>query len=172
MGAVWPRMTATLAGEPKTKELRPDRGFSYRLLDEELAQRYRAKQQQKKIGGIFSSLSIFLACLGLFGLASFTVQQRTKESGLRRVLGASTTDIVSLLTWNILRLVLVANVVAWPIAYFTMYRWLHNFAYRVDVGAWTFVASSALVLVVAVTTVGGHAIRAARRNPAEALRCE
>ena len=88
------------------------------------------------------------------------------------MLGASTTDIVSLLTWNILRLVLVANVVAWPIAYFTMYRWLHNFAYRVDVGAWTFVASSTLVLVVAVTTVGGHAIRAARRNPVEALRYE
>ena len=163
MGAIWPRMTATLAGEPKTKELRPDRGFSYRLLDEELAQRYRAEQQQKKIGGIFSSLSMFLACLGLFGLASFTVQQRTKKSGLRRVLGASTTDIVSLLTWNI------ANVVAWPIAYFTMHRWLHNFAYRVDVGAWTFVASSALVMVVAVTTVGGHAIR---RNPVEALRYE
>jgi putative ABC transport system permease protein len=114
-------MTGTLAGDPKTKELRPDRSFSYRLLDKELAQLYRAEQQQKKIGGIFSSLSIFLACLGLFGLASFTVQQRTKESGLRRVLGASTANIVSLLTWNILRLVLVANVVALPIAYFTMY---------------------------------------------------
>ena len=156
----------------KTRARRPERGFEYEFLDEALERRYESEKQLGRVAGVFSALAIFLACMGLFGLVSFAVQRRTKEIGVRQALGASTLDVASLLSWDILKLVLLANLVAWPISYFAAERWLQNFAYRIDVNVWTLVGTSALILSVAAATVGGQAVKAARANPVVALRSE
>jgi putative ABC transport system permease protein len=156
----------------KTVALRPHRGFEFSFLDQALDQRYRAEMQLGAIGQIFATLAVFLACLGLFGLIAFAIQQRTKEVGVRKVLGASVFNIVSLLTWDVLKLVLIANLFAWPAAYMAMDRWLDNFAYRIDLSAVMFLAGSVLTLTVALATVGSQAFKAARTKPADALRCE
>jgi putative ABC transport system permease protein len=117
-------------------------------------------------------LAIFIASLGLFGLASFTAEQRTKEIGIRKALGDSVSGIILLLIKEFTKWVLVANVIAWPIAYWAMNRWLQNFAYRINVGLGTFVLAALLALVIALLTVGYQAVKAARVNPVVALRYE
>ena len=156
----------------KTIELRPHRGFEFSFLDEALDRRYWAEMQLGAIGRIFATLAVFLACLGLFGLIAFAIQQRTKEVGVRKVLGASAFNVVSLLTWDVLKLVLLANLFAWPAAYMAMDKWLESFAYRINLSAWIFLGGSALALIVALATVGSQALKAARANPVDALRCE
>jgi putative ABC transport system permease protein len=154
------------------KKYAGDEEFSCNFLDDNLKKLYAADQRTNEIAGAFSVLAIFIACLGLFGLAAFVTERRTKEIGIRKVLGASVAEIVALLSKEFVKWVLVANVVAWPLAYFVMNNWLKNFAYRIDMSFWVFFASGVLALLIALLTVSSHAIKAATANPVEALRYE
>jgi putative ABC transport system permease protein len=120
----------------------------------------------------FSFLAVLIGCLGLFGMASFTAEQRTKEIGIRKVLGASVPGIIRLLAKEFMLLVILANLIALPVAYFAMNRWLQGFAYRMDIHAWVFVLSAALSLTIALVTVSYQAVRAALANPVDSLRYE
>jgi len=120
----------------------------------------------------FSILAVFIACLGLFGLASFTAEQRTKEIGIRKVLGASAQQITLLLCREFFVLVLLANIISWPVAYFVMRNWLQGFAYRANLGVFTFVLTMGLALVIALLTVSFQAVKAAVANPVDALKYE
>ncbi len=146
--------------------------FEYSFLDEDFNKLYKAEENVGRIIGIFSSLAIFVACLGLFGLAAFTAEQRTKEIGIRKVLGGSVSGMVILLSKEFVKWVLIANIFAWPIAYYVAYRWLQNFAYRTSIGFVVFVLSALLALVIALATVSYQAIKAALANPVETLRYE
>jgi putative ABC transport system permease protein len=158
--------------ENKWKEFAPDQPFAYSFLDERFSNMYRAEQKVGALFGIFSGLAVFIACLGLFGLASFTAAQRTKEIGIRKVLGASVANVVGLLSTEFMKLVLVANIVAWPLAYIAMNQWLSNFAYRIDIGLWTFVLAGISALLVALLTVCYQAYKAAAANPMDSLSYE
>lgn len=150
----------------------PNFPFEFHFLDTAVENQY---QTEKKIGIIFYSftlLSILIACLGLFGLISFTTEQRSKEIGVRKVLGASVPSIVGLLSKEFLKWVIWANLIAWPITWFTMNKWLQNFAYRIEISWWVFVLAGAVALVIALLTVSWQAIRAAIANPVESLRYE
>ena len=146
--------------------------FQCNFLDQNLQLMYEADQRAGKIAAIFSALAILIACLGLLGLAAFITEQRTKEIGVRKVLGASVVEVIALLSSEFVKWVLIANVAAWPLAYYVMNNWLQNFAYRVDISAWIFAAAGALALVVALATVSSHAIKAATANPVHSLRYE
>jgi putative ABC transport system permease protein len=142
------------------------------FLDTDFEQQYRSDEQVGRIFGIFTVLGLFIACLGLLGLASFTAESRTKEIGIRKVLGASVTGIVFMLSKQFTKWVLLANVIAWPVAYYIMSRWLKNFAYRADINILIFVLSGLLVLAIALLTVSFQSIRAATADPADSLRYE
>ena len=146
--------------------------FQHFFLDDALNSRYAAEQIVARILRTFSALGVFIACLGLLGLASYTAEQRTKEIGIRKVVGADMPSIVALLSREFLKLVLVANLVAWPVAYFAMHRWLENFAYRIEIGLGSFMLAGGLALAIAMLTVSYHAIKAALANPVESLRYE
>ena len=146
--------------------------FKYSFLDESLNRLYTGEKRIGKLFGCFSLLTVFIACLGLFGLASFLAEQRTKEIGVRKALGATIAGIVVLLTKEFIKWILVANIIAWPIAYLAINNWLQNFPYRVDIGFSIFVLAAVLALFIALLTVGYQAIKAARANPVEALRYE
>lgn len=146
--------------------------FEYTFVEDRLNRQYQAEMRLGKIFGIFSGLAILIACLGLFGLASFTAEQRTKEIGIRRVLGASVSGIVALLSGDFLRLVLLANVIAWPLAWYGMHRWLQDFAYRIQLSWWIFILAAVLALFIALVTVSFQAVKAALTNPVTALRNE
>ena len=163
---------AISAVEETWKKLAPNQPFSYTFLDQDYARLYNREQQMSHVFQIFSGLAILIACLGLFGLAAFTTQQRTKEIGIRKILGASVSGIVCLLSKDFLKLVLIANIIAWPIAYYAMNQWLQSFAYRIDLGISTFILSGLIALLIALLTVSYQAIKAARANPVEALRYE
>ena len=146
--------------------------FEFRFFDQDFDTLYRADARMGAILRVFSVMAIFIACLGLFGLASFTAEQRTKEIGVRKVLGASAPGIVVLLAKEFVRWVLVANLLAWPIAYLVMKKWLQGFAYRTDLAWWLFAAAGAGSLLLAIFTVSFQAIRAALSNPFDALKYE
>ena len=150
----------------------PDTPFEYSFLDTSFDQLYRAEARLGMLFGGFSVLAIVVAALGLFGLASISVQQRTKEIGIRKAVGASVTNVVLLLSREYVVLVGIANLVAWPIAYYAMNRWLENFAYRVDPAIPTFVLGGLLSLSIALLTVGYKTCKAAGANPVDALRYE
>jgi putative ABC transport system permease protein len=150
----------------------PDQPPYFDFLDRWFERQYRVEDSQSRIYSIMSGLAILVACLGLFGLAAYTVERRTKEIGVRKVLGASVTNIVALLSKEFVILVGVANLIAWPVAYYAMSRWLQDFAYRIDLGVGVFVLGGILVLVIALMTVSVQAIKAARANPVDALRYE
>jgi putative ABC transport system permease protein len=152
--------------------LLPDEPFVYSFLDESFNATYRAEQRTGQIVGIFAGLTIFIACLGLFGLATFTAEQRTKEIGVRKVLGASVFSIVGLLSKDFLKLVLVAIVIASPIAYYAMHRWLQDFAYRVDINWWVFALAGLPAVGIALLTVSFQSVKAALVNPVKSLRSE
>ena len=154
------------------KKYAGDEEFNYSFLDDNLQKLYAADVRTSRIAGAFSILAMFIACLGLLGLAAFVTERRTKEIGIRKVLGASVAEIVALLSKEFVRWVLVANIVAWPLAYYVMNDWLKNFAYRMDMSLWIFVASGTLALVIALLTVSTHAIKAATSNPVQSLRYE
>lgn len=150
----------------------PGNVFTYTFLDEAFDRQYRNDVRFASLFTFFAGLAIIIACLGLFGLASFTAQQRTKEIGVRKVLGASVGGLVRMLAQDFVKLVLVAVLIASPIAYLLMQQWLEGFAYRVEMGPGVFVLVGALALVVALLTVSFQSIRAARTDPAQSLRSE
>ncbi|MBI2506010.1 MAG: ABC transporter permease [Candidatus Latescibacteria bacterium] len=150
----------------------PDLPFAYSFLDEDVERQYREDERWGKMVRYSALFTISIACLGAFGLTSLTVARRTKEIGIRKVLGASVPGIMALLSKEFTYLVLIANLVAWPLAWYTMHRWLENFAYRIELGPGVFVLGGVLVLLIAWLTVSWQAIRAARANPVEALRYE
>ncbi len=149
-----------------------DRPFSYEFLDQHFAALYATEQQMSRVVGLIAGLALFIACLGLFGLASLAVVSRTKEIGIRKALGASSSSIVWLLSTGFARHVLIAFVLAAPLAYLVLQRWLDDFAYRIDLGLAPFVLAGVLALLVALATVGYHALRAAAADPVQALRYE
>lgn len=150
----------------------PDWPFQYQFADQAFDAAYRAEQQMGRLFGVFAGLAILIACLGLFGLAAYTAQQRTKEIGIRKAVGASVPQIVGLLTKDFALLVLGAIVVAVPVAYVGLHRWLETFAYHVELGPTVFLLAGGGALLVAVLTVAVHAFRAARIDPAQVLRSE
>jgi putative ABC transport system permease protein len=154
------------------QKIAPHRPFEYSFLDEEFDKLYKSEERIGKLFGYFTGLAIFIAGLGLFGLAAFAAERRTKEIGIRKVLGASVAGIAALLSKEFVRFVAVANLIAWPAAYYAMSRWLQNFAYRVNIGWWVFALAGGLALLIALLTVSTQAIKAALANPVEALRYE
>jgi putative ABC transport system permease protein len=142
------------------------------FLDASFEQLHISEQRMSELFSVFSVLAIAVACLGLFGLAAYTAEQKTKEIGVRKVLGASAASIYVLLSREFLKWVALANVIAWPLAYFAMSNWLRNFAFRVGVGWGIFIVSAATALAIAALTVGLQTLRAARSNPVDSLRYE
>ncbi len=146
--------------------------FTYLFLNDHIRQLYAAEEKLMQMTTWFAALAIALSCLGLFGMAVFSIERRTKEIGIRKVLGASVSGVVALLSKDFVKLVLIANVVAWPVAWYAMNQWLQDFAYRIELGWWTFALAGGVALVIALVTVSTQAIRAALANPIEALRYE
>ena len=154
------------------KSMFPGNIFQYAFVDDTFDLQYRNDQRFARLFSVFAGMTIFIACLGLFGLVAFTAQQRRKEIGIRKVSGASVAGIVSLLSRDFLRLVLIAFVLAVPITYYVMSQWLEGFAYRTEIGAGIFALSGGIALVIALLTVGGQSVRAAIANPVKSLRNE
>ena len=153
-------------------EIAPKVPFDPSFVDQEHAKKFAAEERVAQLAGTFSMLAIFISCLGLFGLASFVAEQRTKEIGIRKVLGATILNLWKMLTSEFVLLVLVACVIASPIAYFGLSAWLDNYEYRIDVSAWFFVAAAMGALAITMATVSFQSIRAARMNPVKSLRME
>jgi putative ABC transport system permease protein len=146
--------------------------FKYEFLDDNYDSLHRKEQIQLQLISIFSGIVLLIACLGLFGLATFTAEARTKEIGIRKVLGASVTQIVNLLSKDFLKLVILGIVIASPIAYWAMNKWLQDFAYRVDISWWIFALAGIVAIVIALLTVSYQSIKAALANPVKSLRTE
>jgi len=146
--------------------------FDYGFLDQKFQQLYNSEQQQGSLFTIFSFIAIFIACLGLFGLSAFTITQRVKEIGVRKVLGASVPQIVAELSKSFLILVLIATVIAFPIAWYLMHKWLLDFASRIDIAWWVFVLAGVVALIIAFATISFQSIKAANANPVKSLRSE
>jgi len=149
-----------------------DYPFSYGFINEDLSKLYVTEQRMGKLFNVFSILSIVISCLGLFGLATFATQRRIKEIGIRKVLGAGEAGIVALLSKDFIKLVAVSLLVAYPVAWWTMNKWLDNFAYRIHIGVWIYVVAGVTALLIALITVGFQAIKAAVANPVKSLRTE
>jgi putative ABC transport system permease protein len=149
-----------------------DYPFEFTFLDEQFDRAYRVESRQQSVLSIFSVIAIFIACLGLFGLASYTAVKKTKEIGIRKVLGSSVQNIVLLLSKDLLKPVLVGTLIAIPIGYYVMNKWLQGFAYRVDFHWWMFAISIAAAVLIALLTVGFQALKAAIANPVKSLRTE
>ncbi|RYF74278.1 MAG: FtsX-like permease family protein, partial [Cytophagaceae bacterium] len=158
--------------ERLAKKFNPNYPFSYHFVDEAYEKLYQSEQQVSILINYFAVLTILISCLGLFGLAAFTAEQRTKEIGVRKVLGASVGNIVELLSTEFLRLVLIALVVASPVAWWALSQWLHTFEYREELAWWLFGLAGVLALLIAFTTVAYQSIRAALLNPVETLRAD
>ncbi|MGD9347036.1 MAG: ABC transporter permease [Candidatus Aminicenantes bacterium] len=154
------------------KTFAPQTPFQYSFLDKDYENLYINERQTRQLFSVFSFLAIFIACLGLFGLASFIADQKTKEIGIRKVLGASVVKIVKNLNGSFLKWVLIANLMAWPIAWFAMNRWLENFAYRIGLSWWMFVLAAVLAVIISLITVSFQTVKAALKNPIESLRYE
>ena len=154
------------------KSMLPGRPFEYQFMDDRYGRLYEAEQKEGKLFTIFSGLAIFIACLGLFGLATFNTMQRVKEIGIRKVLGASVPGILMLLSKEIIVLIVTANLIAWPIAWYFMDQWLNGFAYHIDMNVIAYILSALACVVVALITVSSQTIKAAMTNPANTLRYE
>jgi putative ABC transport system permease protein len=156
--------------ETAWKEVYPTKKFEYSFFDETIGRLYEKEEKTARIMNIAMGIAIFISCMGLFGLAAFIAVQRTKEIGIRKVLGATVTDIVSMLSGDFVRLVVIAIVIASPVAWYFMHRWLQDFAYRVPISWWIYGIAGACAVVIALATVSVQAIRAAMANPVESLR--
>ena len=150
------------AGEP----------FTYAFMDELYNKTYAAEQKTGTILNIFTLLTVFVACLGLFGLATYTAEQRTKEIGIRKVLGATVAEVTGMLSKEFIKLVLIASLVAFPVAWWAMNEWLQSFAYRINISWWVLLVAGLAALSIALLTVSFQAIKAALMNPAKSLRTE
>jgi len=160
------------AVEQQWKQITNEVPFSAKFSDDIVTKLYKRDDARGEIFAVFSLLAVLIGCLGLFGLAAFTAQRRTKEIGIRKVLGARTRDIVRLLVWQFSRPVIIANIIAWPIAWWLMRDWLNTFDERIAMTPVPFVAAAAIALGIAIATVVGHALKVARANPIHALRYE
>jgi putative ABC transport system permease protein len=168
-GARVPETLAALDSLARRRGQRPpDRVF----LDEYMQRQYVDVTRQAATFASFAGLTLFIACIGLLGLATFNAERRTKEVGIRKSMGAGPAQILRLLTWEFARPVLIANLIAWPIAWFAMQRWLESFAYRIDLAPWMFLASGAAALAIAVITVSTQSLLVSRSKPVTALRYE
>ncbi len=157
IGAVW-------------QDILPEVPISHYFVDDSFNALYNAEQKQTEVFATFSVFGVFVACLGLFGLAAFAAEQRTKEIGVRKVLGARIPDILKLLNWQFVKSVLVANLIAWPAAYVLMNNWLQSYTMRVDLSLLLFVGAGMVTLLVAVLTVSSQAYKVVRTAPIHALR--
>jgi putative ABC transport system permease protein len=146
--------------------------FDYHFLDQNFAAQYKTEQKQGQVLLALTVLTIGIACLGLFGLITFTVGQRVKEIGVRKVLGASVGNVVALLTGSLLKVVLISILVATPVAWMVMNKWLEGFAYRIHIAWWMFVVAGILAIGIAFLTIGFQAVRAAIANPVKSLRMD
>jgi putative ABC transport system permease protein len=156
----------------KWQTLAPNLPFEYYFVDQDMENLYRDDQRLARIFSYFTALALIVACLGLFGLVSLGVAQRTKEIGIRKVLGASVVNVTALLSKDFVKLVLLANVIAWPVAWYAMNKWLQNFAYRIDIGWRVFALAGGMALLIAIVTVSAQAVKAALANPVDSLRYE
>jgi len=161
-----------LALEKINMTLDPKSPFSYGFLDQDLNNAYKGEQRMGSLFNLFALLAIFISCLGLYGLSAFMAEQRFKEIGVRKVLGASVTNVVYLLSKSFIRLVLIAIIIAVPVAWYGINNWLDNFAYRVNIGWLVFFVSSLITTSIALLTVSYESIKAARANPVDTLRSE
>ncbi len=166
-------LPATLAAiEGKWKALIPARPFSYFFLDEYFDEQYRSEERFGRLFLNFAILAIFISCLGLLGLASYSTLQRTKEIGIRKVMGASVSNIVNLLSRDFLQLVILSFLIAAPIAWYFMHKWLLDFAYRIQISWWIFAIAGLIAVLIALLTVSFQAIKSAVTNPVKSLRSE
>jgi len=166
-------LSSTLAAVEKViKTHAPNSPYNYRFMDDEINELYHAEVRFGKLVQAGTGLAVFIACLGLFGLASFMAQQRTKEIGIRKILGSTTSGIMALLSKDFLLWVGTANLIAWPAAWLAVHVWLQNFAYRVPLTLWPFLISGAGILVLAWLTVGWRSFKSATSNPIDTLRYE
>lgn len=150
----------------------PINTFDYEFVDQQHAQKFAEEDRLGQLGGSFTLLAIFISCLGLFGMAAYVAEQRSREIGIRKVLGATISSIVSLISSDFLKLVLISMLVACPVAYLIMQGWLQNFAYRINIAWWVFVVAGGLALGIAFITVGLQSLKAAVANPVDALKNE
>lgn len=176
-GLIFKIKTTDIAGllatmKKQWQEFNPDEPFTYAFMDDLYNKTYAAEQKTGTILNIFAVLIIFVACLGLFGLATYTAEQRTKEIGIRKVLGASVTQVTQMLSKEFIKLVLIASLIAFPVAWWAMHKWLESFAYRIDISWWVFVLAGFAALFIALLTVSFQAIKAALMNPVKSLRTE
>lgn len=146
--------------------------FSYRFMNDSFNDMYRNEQRAGTLAVVFAVLAILIACLGLFGLVTYMAEQRTKEIGIRKVLGASAGNLVAMLSKDFLLLVVIASILAFPVAWWAMHNWLKDYEYRVNISAWVFVAAGLSALLIALLTVSMQAFRAAMANPVNSLRTE
>lgn len=163
---------AIKAAEAQFKQYNSGYPFSYRFLDDVFNNIYQGEQQQATLFNYFSGIAIFISCLGLLGLATYTAQVRTREIGVRKVLGASTANIASLLSFGFLKLVIIAFVLASPVAFYLMNKWLQDFAYRINIQWWMFVVAGSIAVMIGLITISFQAIKAALVNPVKSLRTE
>ncbi len=154
------------------EELYPEHPFDYIFLDEKIDNLYKAEEKSYRVISFFSSIAIFIACMGLLGLTFYTTEQRRKEIGIRKILGASISGIVKNISSEFLKLVVIANVIAWPVSYFLVNKWLMNFPYKIEVGIDVFLLASGLALLISLITIGYTVIRSAAGNPIESIRYE
>jgi ABC-type antimicrobial peptide transport system permease subunit len=163
---------ALAAIRPVTEKYNPALPFEYSFVDEEFAKKFRTENQVARLAAIFAGLAIFISCLGLFGLAAFMAERRTREIGIRKVLGATISALWMLLSKEFVFLVLLACVIASPLAFWLMTNWLQQYDYRIDISWWIFGIAGILALLIAVCTVSFQAIKAALANPVKSLRTE
>ncbi|MEJ0102832.1 MAG: FtsX-like permease family protein [Bacteroidota bacterium] len=156
----------------KWSQLVPNRPFEYTFLDDFFDKQYRAEDHFGNLFFNFAILAIFISCLGLLGLSSYSTMQRTKEIGIRKVLGASVTNITALLSKDFVKLVFISICIASPVAWWALHKWLRDFAYRMEISWWIFGAAGVIALLIAVTTISFQAIKAAIANPVKSLRTE
>jgi ABC-type antimicrobial peptide transport system permease subunit len=150
----------------------PNYVYEYRFLDEKIASFYKQESQLSQLYKIFAAIAIFLSCLGLYGLASFMAAQKIKEVGIRKVLGATSVNIVYLFSKEFILLIAIAFVIATPIAWYFMYQWLQDYVYRISISWWLFAVSGFISIIIALVTISFQAIKAAVANPVKSLRIE
>ena len=166
-------MTKNLAKtEAILKKYNPEYPYDIKFVDEEYARKFADEKVLGTLAGLFAALTIFISCLGLFGLATYMAENRIKEIGIRKILGASVTGITTLLSKDFVTLVIISFLIAVPVAWFGMYKWLQNYTYRIEIEWWVFALAGLLSVLIALATVSYQSIKAAIANPAKSLRAE
>jgi putative ABC transport system permease protein len=154
------------------KKHNPAYPFDYKFIDDEYAKKFDDQKRTATLAALFAGLTIFISCLGLFGLATYMAENRIKEIGVRKVLGASVASITTLLSKDFLKLVVIALLIAVPVAWWAMHKWLEDYEYRIQINGWVFIAAGVFSVLIALLTVGYQAVKAARTNPVKNLRTE